>query len=173
MNPRLGIGSFVSIQLVSIPGCGLGLRHDDAAEHRSRCFRDARSKIAPEFRHQGTQSFADGFGLPSPHNVESGARRREVGRNPRRFTRWIRSSEKTTNRFGKMNSRRHCDWSNRVGDQKPDYPPEVWRAFWSTWLKESPRRGSRPNLGINLWAGYTASLNHHPLPEELADFVAD
>ena len=55
-----------------------------------------------------------------------------------------------------------------------DFPPDVWRAFWTHVIDGKPASRVAAELGINIWAVYTAKvrvLAH--LHKELSDLVTD
>ena len=149
---------------------GQGLRHEDAADIVQEVFVALVQKL-PAFDHQGARSFRGWLWTITRNKCREWARRRKLAVVPADALAAV--AEKGDEPFWEDEFRRHL-----VGQIasviEADYPPEVWRAFWGHVVEGKPASRVAAELGINLWAVYTAKARIvSRLNEEFADLVAD
>ncbi|QJW92990.1 RNA polymerase sigma factor [Frigoriglobus tundricola] len=149
---------------------GLGLRHDDAADIVQDVFVTLVQKL-PEFRHQGGRSFRGWLWAITRNKCREWARRRELVLVPAAALAEV--AGKDDEPFWEDEFRRHLI-GQIASVIEADYPPEVWRAFWEHVVEGKPAPRVAAELGINLWAVYTAKARIVTrLHEEFPDLVAD
>lgn len=152
---------------------GQGLRHDDAADIVQEVFVVLVQKL-PEFRHQGGKSFRGWLWAITRNKCREWARQRGSALVPAASGASLDEvAGKADEPFWEGEFRRHLI-GQIASVIEADYPTEVWRAFWEHVVSGKPAARVAAELGINLWAVYTAKAQIIArLHEEFADLVVD
>ena len=149
---------------------GLGLRHEDAADIVQDIFVTLVQKL-PGFDHQGGRSFRGWLWTITRNKCREWARGRKLVLVP--VDALDAFAEKSDEPFWEDEFRRHL--IGRITSViEADYPTAVWQAFWEHVVEGKPASQVAAELGINLWAVYTAKARIiSRLNEEFADLVSD
>lgn len=151
-------------------GRGLGLRHDDAADIVQDVFVTLVQRL-PDFHHEGARSFRGWLWAITRNKCRERARRRQLVVVPADSLEQF--AGKDDEPFWEQEFRRHL-LAQIASVIQPDYPPEVWLAFWRHAVEGQPASQVAAELGINLWSVYTAKARIvSRIHEEFADLVAE
>ncbi|AMV22002.1 RNA polymerase sigma factor [Planctomyces sp. SH-PL14] len=149
---------------------GQGLRHDDAADIVQDVFVTLMQKL-PQFHHEGARSFRGWLWAITRNKCREWARRRKPVVVPADSLEQFEGQDDEP--FWENDFRRHLI-AQIASIIEPDYPPDVWRAFWKHAVEGKPASQVAAELRINLWSVYTAKARIvSRIQEEFGDLIAD
>ncbi len=148
--------------------CGMGLEEADAADLVQEVLLTL-VKTLPEFDYDTGKSFRGWlWTLTKNQFLKRQSRRRPLSVDAKVLEKF---EDKPEEPFWEEDYRKHM-FSQIVKIVEKDFPPVTWRAFWEHVVEGKPASQVSTELGINLWAVYTAKIRvvSH-LHKELADFA--